>query len=254
MGSQIMENLFIISCFILLILTCFYVFLTYRLLNEVKQANESSRDLLEKQLRLSNFPFLYCDLQHDIQAGQTVFTIYNIGNVPTYDIHVSTIGVYTEEGMDIPTFLRTFVHPKYRKYPLSADKVGYYGVRNSARCSILPFQKSLSIAFVFPTRPIDVYAMLQYRDILGKNYHQGYCFSDFEDKGDYRANILEPVEFEPLDRFHFYHLDDAKFPESGEAVPYHISDFIDLWNHSISYRFTTAYSEEVDTPQEVAEI
>ena len=110
------------------------------------------------------------------------------------------------------------------------------------------------IAFPFPTRPVDIYALLQYRDILGKNYHQGYCFSDFEDKGDYRANILEPIEFQPLDRFHFYHLDDAKLPDAAVVVPYHVTDFIDLWNHSISYRFTTAYSEEADTPQELADI
>ncbi|NJN56851.1 MAG: hypothetical protein HC879_04830 [Leptolyngbyaceae cyanobacterium SL_5_9] len=249
-----MEPFVLAGIAILLVITGFYAWFTHRILRELRQENSLYKTAIEKQLKISAFPHLYCDMQCDIHENGVKLEIYNVGNVPAYDLHISAIGAYTEEGVDIATFLRNYVQPRYRKYPLQSDKVGYYGIRSSIRCPMLPFQKRLAIALGLPVRPVDIYVMIQYREILGGNYYQVYCFSDLDEKGNYRANILEPQGFEPIERFHFYDLDDANFSTADKSLPYYVSDFIDLWNHSLSYRLTVLYSDEMLSHQEVHDV
>jgi hypothetical protein len=240
------EIILLIGALILLMITAFYAWFTHKTLQEMRHESNLYRAVLEKQLKVTAFPHIYCDLQPDFQTGGLQLEIYNVGNVPAYDIHVSTIGTFTEETMDIPGFMRTHIQPRYRKYPLQVDKVGYYGIRSSVRFSMLPCQKRLAIALMLPMRPVDIYALVQYREVLGGNYYQVYCFSDLDTKGNYRANILEPSRIELLERFHFYDMDDAKIPPTEKSLPYPVVDFIDLWNHSLSYRFTTLYTEDTN--------
>jgi hypothetical protein len=249
-----MEPLILISNLILLVITGFYAWFTYRNLKQVQQENNVYKNALERQLKISAFPHLYCDMQGGFQGNIGQLELFNVGSIPAYDIHLSLIGAYTEESMDIASFMRNHVQPRYRKYPLQVDKVGYYGIRTSMRCPILPFQKKLTIATMLPLRPVDIYALIQYRDILGGNYYQVYCFSDLDEKGNYRANILEPKGFEPLERLHFYDMDDANLSIADKSLPYYVSDFVDLWNHSLSFRMTTLYSEETEVLQEVREM
>lgn len=184
-------------------------------------------------------------------AGSTtglLLEVFNISNVPAYDVHVSLIGAYTEEGMGIATFMRTYVHPRHRKFPLQPDKVGYYGVRNALRLSLLPTQQKIVLTLPFPTRPVDVYTLVQYREISGENHYQVCCFSAIDESGTYRANILEPTEIQSIERLHLFDLEDFALPEDGkDEFPYYLADFIDLWNHSISSRLIAdipAISEE----------
>ncbi len=161
--------------------------------------------------------------------------VFNISNVPAYDVHVSLIGAYTEEGMGIATFMRTYVQSRHRKYPLQSDKVGYYGVRNAVRLSLLPTQQKIVLSLPFPLKPVDVYTLVQYRELSGENYYQVCCFSAIDESGTYRANILEPSEIQSMERLHLFDLEDFALPEKDD-FPYYLADFIDLWNHAISSR------------------
>lgn len=243
-----MESLILISCFILLVITGFYAWFTYRMLQVVRQENTFYKSILDRQLKVSVFPHIHCDMQCNPQLGEMKLEVYNIGNTPAYDILVSVIGAYTEENMDIPAFMRNYVQPRYRKYPLQVDKVGYYGIRSSNRASILPAQRQFSVGVKLPILPVDIYALIQYREILGSNYYQVYCFSDLDEKGNYRANILEPQSFEALERLHFYDVEDTNLAAAEKALPYYVGDFIDLWNHSMSCRLTTLYVEDAASP------
>ncbi len=250
-GLAVMEPVVLIGLLILLVITGFYAWSSYQTLQEIRQENNLYKQVIERQLKISAFPHLHCDMQCDRQTNSIKLEVYNIGNIPAYDLHMSVIGAYSEENLDIPTFMKTYVQTRYRKYPLQVDKVGYYGIRSSTRCPVLPFQKQWAIALSLPVSPVDIYALIQYREILGGNYYQVYCFSDLDDQGNYRANILEPQGLEPLERFHFHDVDDANFSATGKALPYYVGDFIDLWNHSLSYRFTVLHPENVDPTQTV---
>jgi hypothetical protein len=249
-----MEFFLLASCVILLITTGFYAWFSHKTLKHIQAENNAYKFVLERQLKISAFPHLYCDMQGGFQSNGVKLELLNIGSIPAYDIHLSVIGAYTEESMDIPNFMRNFVQPRFRKYPLQVDKVGYYGVRSSVRCPLLPFQKKVVIALSFPLCPVDIYALIQYREILGGNYYQVYCFSDLDEQGNYRANILEPAAFEPLERLHFYDMDDAGVSIADKSLPYYVSDFVDLWNHALSHRMMTVYSEEINALQEVHDV
>lgn len=249
-----MESLLLIASIILLVITGFYAWFTYQILRETRQENNLYKTIIEKQLRLSTFPHIYCDMQALPQGNGLKLELFNVGNVPAYDIQISSIGAYTEENIDIPTFMRMFIQPRYRKYPLQVDKVGYYGIRSSVRCPMLPYQQRLAVPLNLPVAPVDIYVLIQYREILGNNYYQVYCFSAIDEAGNYRANILEPSKVESLERFHFHEMDDANLPANEKSLPYYVRDFIDLWNHSLSYRLTILSSEEAVNPQEVNEL
>lgn len=244
-----MEVSVLVASLILLAVSSFYALLSFRLLREVRQENLTYRSVIEKQLRFANQPHLYCDIQPGAPGMGMILEIYNVGTVPAYDLHLNTIGAYTEEGLDIPTFLRTFIQPRYRKLPLQPDKVGYYGVRASARHALLPAQKRLELVLSLPTRPIDIYALVQYRDISGGNFCQVYCFSAIDESGGYRANLVEPPRPELIERLHFHDREDAKLPE--KPIPFPVRDFMELWNHSLSYKLTVFHAEEGGQPQEM---
>ena len=162
--------------------------------------------------------------------------------------------------------MRTYVQPRHRKYPLQSDKVGYYGVRNAVRLSLLPTQQKIVLSLPFPIQPADVYTLVQYRELSGENYYQVCCFSAIDESGVYRANILEPAEIQTIDRLHLFDVEDFSLPgeriQEGngaiavnapgtkssdlEAYPYYLTDFVDLWNHSISSRLLL----EASTPAE----
>lgn len=243
-----MEISLLIGSLILLVIVGFHAWFSYRLLQEVRHENSLYRGAIERQLRLSSLPHVYCDIQPLSNGSGIHLGIYNIGNTPAYDVHVDVIGAYTVEGMDIPTFMRTFVQPRFRKYPLQPDKVGYYGVRNSARYPLLAYQKRLEIPLKVPATPVDVYALLQYREVTGANYHQVYCFSEVNEQGNYRANLAEPGRAEMIERLHFFDTDDAKISGQEKALPFALKAFIDLWNHSISVRFTLLEPEGAPAP------
>lgn len=175
--------------------------------------------------------------------------VFNISNVPAYDVHISVIGAYTEEGLGIATFMRSHVQPRHRKYPLQSDKVGYYGVRNALRLSLLPTQQKIVLSLPFPLQPIDVYTLVQYRELSGQNYYQVCCFSAIDESGAYRANILEPSNVQTIERLHLFDIEDFTPPETAENkedIPYYLADFIDLWNHSISSRLMLKASAAVE--------
>ncbi|MGC1307638.1 MAG: hypothetical protein WA885_10435 [Phormidesmis sp.] len=259
-----MEPILIISNLVLVALTGTYAWLTNKNVKQLQRESVYYRSVIEKQLRFTSLPHLYWDLRpaegtdaaNNGATSSLALEVFNISNVPAYDVHVSLIGAYTEEGLGIATFLRTYIQTRHRKYPLQPDKVGYYGVRNAVRLSLLPTQQKIVLSLPFPIQPVDVYTLVQYRELSGENYYQVCCFSAVDESGTYRANILEPADIQTMDRLHLFDLEDFTLPEttshssstsaigsppslkseSKEEWPYYLADFIDLWNHSISSR------------------
>jgi hypothetical protein len=240
-----MGSLLILTNLLLATLTGTYVWLNLRNLKQLQQESDYYRNLVEQQLKLTTLPHLYWDLRLSEADRTRVLDIFNISGLPAYDLHLSVIGAYTEANLDIATFLRTYVQPRHRKYPLQADRVGYYGVRNSVRLSLLPAQQKITVELPLPDYPVDIYTLVQYRDLSGENYYQVCCFSAIDETGGYRANVLEPKVGEVIERFHLFDPENYELPDLPEDWPYYVKDFTDLWNHSLSYRLlmTTAPPE-----------
>ena len=250
-----MEPILIISNLVLVGLTGTYAWLANKNLKQLQSESAYYRAVVEKQLQLTALPHLYWDLRLDstdndvnLETSALSLEVFNISNVPAYDVHVSLIGAYTEENIGIATFMRTHVQPRHRKYPLQPDKVGYYGIRNAVRLSLLPTQQKIVLSLPFPIRPVDVYTLVQYRELSGENRYQVCCFSAIDESGIYRANILEPSEVQTMERLHLFDMEDFTLPEDKPErqndLPYYLADFVDLWNHAISSRLLL----EADAP------
>ncbi|MEM9904797.1 MAG: hypothetical protein AAF921_07220 [Cyanobacteria bacterium P01_D01_bin.44] len=233
-----MGSLLIITNLLLVTLTGAYAWLTMRNLKQLQQEGDYYRGVLERQLRVTTLPHLYWDLRVAEADSGLVLDVFNISGIPAYDVHLSLVGAYTEANMDTATFLLNYVQPRHRKYPLQSDQVGYYGVRSSVRLSLLPAQQKITLEMPFPVRPVDIYTLMQYRDLSGENYYQVCCFSAIDETGSYRANVLEPKEGESIDRLHLFDPEDYELPEIPDPWPYYVKDFTDLWNHSLSSRLT----------------
>lgn len=247
-----MEPILIISNLILVGLTGTYAWLSNKNIKQLQEESAYYRDVVARQLRLTALPHLYWDLRPAEDESGLALEVFNISNVPAYDVHISIIGAYTEENLGIATFLRSHIQPRHRKYPLQPDKVGYYGVRNALRLSLLPTQQKIVLALPFPIQPVDVYTLVQYRELSGENYYQVCCFSAIDESGAYRANILDPAEIQTMPRLHLFDLEDFTLPETQpdkEELPYYLADFVDLWNHSISSRLMI---DAETTPEEEA--
>jgi hypothetical protein len=241
-----MGSLLILTNVLLALLTGTYAWLTFRGLKQTQQDSDYYRGVIERQLRLTTLPHLYWDLRRNEASSSFVLDIFNISGIPAYDVQIGVVGAYTEASLDIATFLKTYVQPRHRKYPLQADKVGYYGVRSGVRLSLLPAQQKITVELPFPAKPIDIYTLMQYRDLSGENYYQVCCFSALDEAGGYRANVLEPKLAEPIERLSLFDPEDYELPEVEEPWPYYVKDFTDLWNHAISNRLmmTTPLSPE----------
>jgi hypothetical protein len=232
-----MGSLLILTNVLLALLTGTYAWLTFRSLRQNQQDSDFYRSVIERQLKLTTLPHLYWDLRLGEASGSVfVLDIFNISGIPAYDVQVGVVGAYTEASLEIATFLKTYVQPRHRKYPLQADKVGYYGVRSSVRFSLLPAQQKIAVELPFPANPIDIYTLVQYRDLSGENYYQVCCFSALDEAGSYRANVLEPKLAEPIERLSLFDPEDYELPEVEEPWPYYVKDFTDLWNHAIANR------------------
>jgi hypothetical protein len=243
-----METLLIICNLILIVTIGGLSWLIYQLLQKNQKDTSLYRSFLGRQLRLSTVPHLYCDLQWEDATQQVQLSLFNVGTVPAYDVHISSIGAYVEEQLDIAAFMRTYVDPRYRKYPLQADKVGYYGVRTTARVPCLSAQNQVALELGFPIRPNDIYVLIQCRDLSGENYYQLFCFSDVSPNGDYKANLLEPKTAEVIERLHLYDLDNLDPAVLVKQMPYYLKDFLSLWNHALSVRLTAVTPESEAMP------
>ncbi len=250
-----MTALLVLTNLLLAVLTGTYAWLTHRQLRQLQYDSDDYRGVIERQLRLTTFPHLYWDLRVVEADQRPVIDIFNISGIPAYDVHVSLIGAYTEATLDVATFLRTYVQPRHRKYPLQADPVGYYGVRQSVRLSLLPAQQKITLELPFPAHPVDIYTLVQYRDLSGENYYQVCCFSALDDAKSYRANVIEPKTGALMSRQHLFDPEDYVLPELADgaaAWPYYVKDFIDLWNHALSNRLLLSAPAGAEVPSKAA--
>lgn len=221
----------------LVVLTGAYVFLTHRLVQETRKASQESRDLLATQSRLAFFPHISCRVL--LRDGRIVIQISNPSEHPAYDADVYTIVSYSEDDIDLPTFITKYVQEKHKKERVALTDEGFYGVYDHFVYPDFPSRKRVEAELRVPQRPGTVYVLVQYRDLSGLNYVQTCWF--FQDKLPARQEVfrlgsLSPEFPKPVPRVEReidgdYGLKVADGSDIGAVVN---SEFVDLFSSSIS--------------------
>jgi hypothetical protein len=186
---------------------------------------------------LSFFPAINCKILDDDSAVS--FVIQNPSNIPAFDVDIWAVGPYSEEEMDIPTFLVKYVAKKeYRDSSnnLTPTDEGYYGVYEHLYYPIFPQKQQNTTQLKFPLKPNSIYALVQFRDIKGTNYHQMYWFfSEGSDNGEtptiHRLGSLSPEVPVVSARMEFG--EKIEF-DISKSVPKYLLEFASFWNASIS--------------------
>ncbi|MFZ5978986.1 MAG: hypothetical protein EO766_09330 [Hydrotalea sp. AMD] len=175
-------------------LTACYVYLTYRLLRVASKTNDTNRNLLTEQFRLSNFPIL--NFVSYSEENLNYLKIQNIGNTPSYDIDIWLFLTITDEEITPENYFDTYVPDKNKKY-IKFDKIKYsdnWGISDRGCYPVLIPKASIHIPLNYP--PVDDWffdVLIQYRDVLGNNYYQRLLYkSNHLDGQPYVADEIEP--------------------------------------------------------------
>jgi len=233
-----METTIVISNIILALLTGVYVLLTYRIVKETKRSNDQNRKFFEKQFLLTTLPHLYITIS---KSPALAITIYNYGNIPAYDVSLWIYGLYSEDEIDIPSFIVNNVKSEFRKTPLTVNDEGFYSVYDVIRYAIFPHKRKITASLNFLLEPFLIMILLQFREVSGINYSQVHLFvnSTKEQTDFYNLSTIKPAIITPSPRIKIDFQTHQLKTENNEPVPKHISDeFEDLINHSIPSTYT----------------
>jgi len=186
-------------------LTACYVYLTYRLLRVASNTNDTNRNLLKEQFRLSNFPVLNFTTYADKDLNY--LKIQNIGNTPSYDLDIWLFITLTDEELTPEMYYDKYVADKNKKY-IKFDNIkdsDNWGVSDRGCYPVLTPKASIHIPLNYP--PIDEWffdVLIQYRDVLGNNYYQRLLYkSNHLDGQPYVADEIEPPIPTLIDRIDF---------------------------------------------------
>jgi hypothetical protein len=218
-------------------LTAAYVVYTNMLVQENRRANQQNREAVEKQFRLLTSAHLFCEVRSD--GPDVVLAIYNTGNLPALDISVHVAGHYYAGDIDVPTFLATYVAREHRS-KINLQGKDIYGVQHQSSFYRLQARKKRCLRLGFPTAPIGINILLQYRDVLGINYGQHFTFFDRlaqpPEEGNDREFYLDsadPIVAAPIQRVRGWLGDEIKSENEMPLPEFIRKEFVPVWEDSI---------------------
>jgi len=174
-----MEAATIITNIVLACLTAVYVILTKRLLDSNIEANSQNRALSIENHRLQVFPQISCHVEKNVDDLYIV--IQNLGDNSATDVDLIFVGVYSSEDLS-PEQFRDEIVVGYRgeKPEITLTDEGFFGIYDRIVYSTAPPNSKTKTKMLFPILPNGIYALMQFRDILGNNYYR--CYWIYYDK------------------------------------------------------------------------
>lgn len=151
---------------------------TAREANEIAQkANEQYRQALDRQLRFSMQPHLFCEPV--VQNNVLSIEVSNVGLTPAYDVHLLMVAVYDSAETPLEPFLQTYVKPEtgYKWAEARAlngnmhDRFPF-GVVYERSYAVFPAGRKLAYPLYLPVLPKAIYTILFSRNAAGETYGQ----------------------------------------------------------------------------------
>jgi hypothetical protein len=141
-------------------------------------ASEASLTLQQatysEQSRLATYPVLACDCTFD--SSFAYLRLHNVSAVPALDIDLMVVDFRLDEYDDYEDYVVKFVKQEYvdRFLGHAPDEDGTWGVYDHLCYGDVPPGRSIRAPLDFLGAPESLLVLLQFRDLLGRNYIRSY--------------------------------------------------------------------------------
>jgi hypothetical protein len=203
-----------------------------RAADAAEQSVEIMRVGQEQQSLLSTYPPLICGATFNDDAAQVA--IANTGAMPAHDVEVITLQLLWEENETVTDYLAR--HGKGGHTPPTPDDEGGYAVRDVIRYALISPHRKVSAQLDFPTVGSQLLVLIQFRDVLDRNYIQFYRLT-IQDRKDlrYRRGEVSASGLQMVPRIEFLSPDEpssATIPSDGPLAQ-DLAEFLSVLNASI---------------------
>ena len=229
------------------LLTGAYVLLTHKILRETRHANS-------RQFQLTCLPHLFCSARPTPNGAE--LSVSNAGSMPAIDVEMLVLGIVDQEELPPQEFLRLYVKDRDRpNRRLTATEDGFYAIYDHPVYPYFPPKRQVKIPISYPVRIQLSVVFLQFRDIIGNNYHRLHWL--FQSPGTllsqrYRLGSAMPMGIAPSPRI-LVSLGEGPTisTEDGSPLAQHLrADLLPLFACSISAGFLNEGLRDVEDPGE----
>ncbi len=177
----------IIINIILATLTGIYVVLTYKLVNESRNANEINRKSAEEQIRILTSPYIHCSISNI--NGQLNMSLTNGSSVPAYDVDVWISGYYSYNE------IKDLIKESSNDRIFNEDEDESVYVIDRIVYPIFPNSQKVSAKLQFSIITDSISIFIQYRDSRAENYSYDVWFLDdsYGSRKSYQIGSIDPT-------------------------------------------------------------
>ena len=201
-------------------------------------------EMYAEQSRLATYPPVACDFFFD--DTQAFVHISNSGTVPALDVDIIALALIHEHEISPADYVRENVKAHYQEQYLGigTEDEGFFSVFDRICYSIVPPKRVVTAPLDFLEIPNVMVILIQFRDLLGRNYLHFWNVSRSPDQESSRYIGIMRTEsgITESPRFDFIpHI--TEWPGLPDYVK---REFIPVLKHRISSSITVEESEDIE--------
>lgn len=139
------------------------------------------REVSDTQFRLATYPALACEFMHDDQNASLV--LFNGTGLPAFDVDIMILSGYSAEDETAAAQFAALYVKSDRQDQVQVSGDGFIHVYDRLAYATVPPHRAVEAPINAPDVPDYLTILLQFRDLLGRNYCRLYCCGKSKDPG-----------------------------------------------------------------------
>jgi hypothetical protein len=148
------------------------------------EASEVTLDLQQEmwdtQSRLATYPALICDFSYD--DWQAYLLLQNSTSLPAYDVELHVLSSFGVELHPPDEFAVRYLSPEHQD-AMQETEEGFFSIYDHLSYAHVGPHRAVKAAIHSPTPAPFLHVLLQFRDLLGRNYCRLYTCGQSDDPG-----------------------------------------------------------------------
>jgi hypothetical protein len=207
-----------------------------RAADAAEQSVAITREAHEQQSALNTYPLLACEATFEDDVSTLV--IANTGSMPAHDVEAHVLQLLWDEQQSPSEYLLNHAQSPDEQEAPTPTHEGCFAVRDILRYFVLPARRAVAAPLQLPTVENQLMVLLQFRDVLGRNYAQIYQLGlNAPEERRYRLLDGSTSGLLSLERLELITPELQKpmtMPSTDTAFGSNLAEFIDINRASIS--------------------